>query len=412
MPELSPFRGLRYTDAERLRDLVCPPYDVISAVEQAQLHERDPANAVHLELSRAHEDRELRNREVAEVWRRWVDGGVVRREPTESFYVYRQDFVSHDGRRCRVAGVIGALKLGAYGDVSGVLPHERTMPGPIEERLALMKALPVNISPIYSIYRGGGGLTPYLDGLENRPPAARFADENGTLHRLWVISAPAECGMIAEALKPGPLVIADGHHRYETALAYSESIGGDGDHHRSVMCFCVDADAEDLVVLPYHRALKTSVQPDELDQRLAARFVVKPIDNGTSGPAALNHSSADHPFLLHSARGESLVEVSDTTVEEQVGSRAKAWRDLDVVALHEAVLPLVLPEGVDDLRFSKDAEEILRLVETEGWTVGVLLRALHPAQVVEVARSGERMPQKASYFWPKALTGLVFRSLT
>ncbi|MGH2697755.1 MAG: DUF1015 family protein, partial [Actinomycetota bacterium] len=391
MPELSPFRGMRYSDGEHLKDLVCPPYDVISAAEQQRLHERNPANAVHLELSRAHENRDLRNAEVARVWRRWVDQGVVVRDADESFYVYRHDFVSHDGRRCRVAGVIGALELGPYGEQAGVLPHERTMPAPIEERLELMKALPVNLSPIYSIYRGGGSLTPFLDGLQDRPTAARFADEHSTLHRLWIISAPAECDLIAAALRPGPLVIADGHHRYETALAYSESIEGEGDHH-SVMSFCVDADAEDLVVLPYHRALKTSVAGEELERRMAARFPVKPLDNGTSGPLALSHSRADHPFLLHSQEGESLVEVSDATVVEQVGRRAKAWRDLDVVALHEAVLPLVLPEGVDDLRFSKDPEEILRLVEAEGWTAGVLLRALHPAQVVEVARSGERMP--------------------
>jgi hypothetical protein len=284
------------------------------------------------------------------------------------------------------------------------------MPGPIEERLSLMKALPVNISPIYSIYRGGGRLTPYLNDLENRPTAARFADEHGTLHRLWVISTPGECDMISGALRPGPLVIADGHHRYETALAYAQAVGGDGDH-QSVMSFCVDADDEDLVVFPYHRVLKTTVDFTEIRRRMSERWTVEPIANGTGGAQALDHSSADHPFLL-SSKGESiLVEVGDSTVVEQVGTRARAWRDLDVVALHEAVLPLVLPEGIDDLRFSKDPDEILRLVEDEGWTAGVLLRPLHPAQVVEVARSGERMPQKASYFWPKALTGLVFRAL-
>ena len=410
MPELKPFRGLRYADAEHMRDLVCPPYDVISSAEQHHLHERHPTNAVHLELSRAHDERDQRNQEVADVWQRWISDGVVKREDGDAFYVYRQDFVDHEGRRCRVVGVIGALELGPYGETSGVLPHEQTMPGPIEERLSLMKALPVNISPIYAIYRGGGGLTPYLDSLEHRPTAARFADEHGTLHRLWVITAPAECDMVAGALRPGPLVIADGHHRYETALAYSESIRGEGDH-RSVMCFCVDADDEDLVVLPYHRALKTSVAGPELDRRMTEQFPTRPLDNG-SGPTALRKSRADHPFLLHLPGAEVLIEVSDAVVVEQVGPRARAWRDLDVVALHEAVLPLVLPEGVDDLRFSKDPDEIMRLVEDDGWTAGILLRALHPAQVVEVARSGERMPQKASYFWPKALTGLVFRTLT
>ncbi|MGI8940552.1 MAG: DUF1015 family protein [Actinomycetota bacterium] len=410
MPELKPFRGLRYADSERLKDLVCPPYDVISGADQNHLHERHPANAVHLERARSHTGRDERNNEVAAVWSRWVSDGVVVRDDVESFYIYRQDFISAEGRRCRVAGVIGALALGPYGAESGVLPHERTMPGPIEERLSLTKALPVNISPIYSIYRGRGELTPYLDSLQNRPTAARFADEHGILHRLWIISTPAECAMITEALRPGPLVIADGHHRYETALAYGEGVGGEGEH-RSVMSFCVDADDEDLVVLPYHRALKTNVSGAELERRMAARFPFRPIDNGSDGPAALKDSGADHPFLLRIPGSEALVEVGDEVVVEQVGHRAQAWRDLDVVALHEAILPLVLPEGVDDLRFSKDAEEILRLVESEGWTAGILLRALHPADVVEVARSGERMPQKASYFWPKAPTGMVFRTL-
>jgi uncharacterized protein (DUF1015 family) len=402
---------MRYADSDRLKELVCPPYDVISPAEQRLLHARNPANAVHLELSQSHEDRDERNLEVADVWRRWVAEGVITQDATESLYVYRQDFVSSDGRRCRVAGVIGALRLGPYGESSGVLPHERTMPGPIEERLSLMKALPVNISPIYSIYRGGGRLTPYLNDLENRPTAARFADEHGTLHRLWIISTPGECDMISEALRPGPLVIADGHHRYETALAYAQAVGGDGDH-QSVMSFCVDADDEDLVVFPYHRVLKTSVDFTEIRRRMSERWPVEPIANGTGGAQALDLSSADHPFLMRSKGEAILVEVGDSTVVEQVGTRARAWRDLDVVALHEAVLPLVLPEGIDDLRFSKDPDEILRLVEEDGWTAGVLLRPLHPAQVVEVARSGERMPQKASYFWPKALTGLVFRALT
>src|SRR5918992_4769421 len=142
MPEIQPFRGVRYADAEHLKDLVCPPYDVISDDEQARLHERSPHNAVHLELSRAHAERTARNREVARTFTSWMDQGVLRRDPDEMFYVYRQDFVAGDSTRARVAGVIGALTLTPYGDEGGVLPHEQTMPGPIEERLSLMQALP------------------------------------------------------------------------------------------------------------------------------------------------------------------------------------------------------------------------------------------------------------------------------
>ncbi|MGH2735454.1 MAG: DUF1015 family protein [Actinomycetota bacterium] len=409
MPEVKPFRGVRYADTDNLSRLVCPPYDVIDASEQHRLHELSPANAVHLELSRAHDDRATRNREVARTFWSWMEDGTLTRDEGDCLYVYRQDFLAADGRRCRVVGVVGALTLEPFGGADGVLPHERTMPGPIEERLALMHALPVNISPIYAIYRGGGGLTPYLESLEHRPPLARFADDRQTLHRLWRIEGNGETAMLSDALRPGPLVIADGHHRYETALAYSETQPGSGEH-SAVLCFCVDADAEDLVVLPYHRALRASGGP-RLLERLAERYPTKRLEPAEA-EAALEASDADHAFLWHLRGTDALVEVSDRDVVERVGRRHPAWRDLDVVALHEAVLPEVLGGAPGDLRFSKDAREIRRLVDEDGFDAGVMLRPIDAAQVVEVARSGERMPQKASYFWPKALTGLVFRTLT
>lgn len=409
MPHVRPFRAVRYSDTTNLKNLVCPPYDVISSVEQRRLHDRDPNNAVHLELASAGYDRDERNRTAAETFWRWLDEGVLRRDRGASFSIYRQDFVGADGRRRRVAGVIGALDLEPLGERSGVLPHERTMPGPIIERLSLMRALPVNTSPIYAIYRGEGGLTPFLDSLEHRPTASRFADEHGTLHRLWVIQAPAELETLAEALKPGPLVIADGHHRYETALAFSRQQTGPGGH-EAVLCFCVDADSEDVTVLPYHRALLTGVAPESLLDRLAASYPATPI-SAEDGAEALADSAADHPFLWHTNAGDVLIEVSDADVVTVLGNKARAWRDLDVVALHEAVFREVLPEGTRDLRFSKDAAEIRRLVDGEHFDAGVILRPIDPTDVVEVARSGERVPQKASYFWPKALTGLLFRPL-
>lgn len=421
MPEIKPFRAVRYADAAHLRDLVCPPYDVISATEQHHLHERSPANAVHLELARERPDgakrgglgrtagQEERYARVAHTFERWAADGILRRDEADSLYLYRQDFVTGRGERRRVAGVIGALELGPFGQASGVLPHERTMPGPIEQRLNLMRALPVNISPIYAIYRGEGALAPYVDSLENRQSDARFADDHGTLHRLWVITAPAELDMLTSALRVGPLVIADGHHRYETALAYATEQKEPGAHD-AVMCFCVDADTEDLVVLPYHRALKTTVQPSELHERLTSRYPSKRVTG--AGADALTSSDADHAFLWRLPGAEEiLIEVADSDVVDSVGDRPRAWRDLDVVALHEAVFPQILPEGLTELRFSKDSHEIVRLVDDGGFGAGVLLQPLDAAQVVEVARSGERMPQKASYFWPKAVTGLVFRTL-
>jgi uncharacterized protein (DUF1015 family) len=400
MPDLRPFRGIRYSSTEPLKDLVCPPYDIIGPEEQQRLYDRHPHNAVRLELARG----EAKYRDAAETYAAWVDEGVLVQDADPTFYVYRQDFTDAEGRPRRVVGIVGDLKLEEFGSDSGVLPHERTMAGPKADRLELMRALSVNVSPIFAIYRGGGGLDPYLSSLENRPTTARVADDQGVLHRTWTITAPGELGMLQEALRPGPLVIADGHHRYETALAYHRERGDESGAHDGIMCFCVDADVEELLVLPYNRAFLPGGTVAELRERARSFFGAT-----SAAPDALDHTQADHPMLIVSADEEDLlIELSDADVVDAVGDRARAWRDLDVVALHEVVLPELAP-GTDEFRFSRSEEEI-RSLAVEGW-VGVLLRAVHPAQIVDVASSGERMPQKASYFWPKAVTGLVFRSL-
>ena len=408
MPELKPFAGIRYSSSSELKNLICPPYDVISAEEQSRLYDRDPHNAVRLELARGGDGAD-RYADAANAYEEWLSGGILEREADESMYVYRQDFTAPDGSRRRVAGVIGALELEPFGASSGVLPHEQTMPGPKEDRLALMRALPVNVSPIYAIYRGAGGLAPFFDALENRPTDARIADEMGILHRLWRIRAPAEITMLGEAIRPGPLVIADGHHRYETALAFHAERSDPRGDHGSIMTFCVDADVEGLVVLPYHRAIRTAAPARTLVDRAGEHFGGRPLEgNGHEG--ALARSDSDHPLVLVTESDEILIDVDDDAVVAAVGDRHPDWRALDVVALHEVVLPVIAPEGVDELSFSKDPDAVRKLV-SEGWTAGALLRAVPAASIVDVAGSGERMPQKASYFWPKVVTGLVFHDL-
>lgn len=405
MPELRPFHGIRYSSSSDLPKLICPPYDIISPEEQAALHRLHPHNAVHLELAQGGR---ASYADAGEKFRGWLADGTLARDAQASLYVYRQDFVDAGEARRRVCGVVGALALEEFGDSSGVLPHERTMAGPKEDRLALMRAVRANVSPIYAAYRGAGGLGPFFDALEHRPTAARAQDAQGILHRLWVVSAPGEVALLRDALAPGPLVIADGHHRYETALAYHRERAGEPGDHDSIMCFCVDADSEELVVLPYNRVLRSDTPADELARRLTSELGAAPL--GGDPQEFLTSSKADHAFAFVFGRERLGVEVSDEQVVAAVGDRAPAWRALDVVALHEVVLPAILPEGAGELAFTKDPSEIDRRVR-EGWTAGVLLRALRPADVVEVATSGERMPQKASYFWPKAATGLVFHDL-
>ena len=410
MPGLGPFRGVRYARSEELSDIVCPPFDVISEEAQRKLHERHPHNAVRIELpfSETH-DPDDRYLKAAVQFRSWLEEGVLVADDEPCLYIYRQDF-TRNGAPKRVTGVIGALRLQELGEESGVLPHERTMPGPIEDRLALLRACPVNISPIYAIYRGKGQLAPFLDALTQRPPQARLQDEYGTLHRMWVVRAPAEIEVLSAAVRPGPLVIADGHHRYETALEYAKESGASPER-GAVMCFCADADVEDLNVLPYHRAFKASVSDGVVRTRLIEDFDAKTLEEAVA-ERVFEHSAADHAFLAIVPGSELLLEVDEELVARTVGDQPSAWRCLDVVALHEAILPRLLPEGIEAMRFSSEKREIRRLVAEDSFSFGVLMKPLEAVAVVEVAREAKRMPQKASYFWPKAVTGLVFHPLS
>ncbi len=410
MPDLKPFRGVRYSSPHALADMVCPPYDVISDEDQARLHERHPHNAVYLESSRPrHRDERDRYQHAAGTFDEWIREGVLRQDESPAFYVYRQDF-ELSGRRHTITGVIGALKLEPFGSDSGVLPHERTMPGPIEDRLTLMRACPVNVSPIYTIYRGAGRLDSFYAALARQEADAHFSDEQGTLHRLWTVDDGAELRLLSSAVAPGPLVIADGHHRYETALAYHHETGGAG-RHDSVMALCVDADTAELIVRSYHRVLRSSLPEEQIAARLDEHFDTLPAPAGEAEDAALESSAGDHPFTFVFSDSELVVTVSDGDVVRRVGAKARAWRSLDVVALHEALVPEVFGDEVPLWRFTTHAAEVRSLVRQDSWSAGVLLRPLDAVMVVEVARSGERMPQKASYFWPKAITGLVFRTL-
>ncbi|HET7483222.1 MAG TPA: DUF1015 family protein, partial [Actinomycetota bacterium] len=221
---------------------------------------------------------------------------------------------------------------------------------------------------------------------------------------LWVVSAPAEVELLSGAVTPGPLVIADGHHRYETALEFARQDDRPGT--RSIMCFCVDADSEELVVLPYNRAVRGDAV--EVGNTLVERFGGTEVPDPVAAAQQLP-TGGTHPFVAVLPDRSLRAEIDDVRVVAQTGPRHEAWLALDVVALHEGVLPELFPAGIEDVRFSKEPDEIVRLVRDEGFTAGFLLRAMDAAQVVDVASSGERMPQKASYFWPKAITGLVFR---
>ncbi|MCU1461528.1 MAG: hypothetical protein JWO37_1603 [Acidimicrobiales bacterium] len=389
MPRFEPFAGLRY-DLERveLADVTAPPYDVIGPDEQARLEARSPYNIVRVDLPGG--DYDDAGRRFAE----WQHQGVIAPDDAPSFYVYRMGYHDEAGRARQTAGVIGALELSVPGE-GDVLPHERTMPKPKSDRLDLQRATRANLSPVWGLSLATG-----LSALCELPgpPDARCTDEDGIHHRLWRITQPGVVDAISRAVASAPIVIADGHHRYETALAYRDEAGTpEAD---LLMAYVVELADEQLTVRPIHRLI--SGLPDGVDllDTLAAHFDV--FDAGPATSDTLAPRMADAGALaLVTASGAFLLKPKPETFPADI-------EDLDSARLDVALAELPAPP---ELAYQHGVDHAVAAVEKGDATAAVLLRPATVGQIAAAAHARRRMPEKSTFFWPKPRTGLVFRSL-
>jgi uncharacterized protein (DUF1015 family) len=311
---------------------------------------------------------------------RWLDDRILEPEP-RSMYVHEVEF---DGRVRR--DLIASLRLQPYSD-KVVLPHELTHRGPKEDRLALLRATRVSLEPLWFLYEGQDtGVPEVIELATHRAPAVSFEGPEDTEHRLWVISDAAIHATVHASLREVPMLIADGHHRYETALAYAEEAGGDQDSpSRFTLALLTDLADPGLAVLPTHRVLKTGVavtggEPKgSLEETLA----------GLRGRVAAGYYR-DHKYQVLPLDGE----VALTELHEQVIDNMLGRRD---------------PEEV--LLYTRDAEEAVRWVDEGVGTAAFLLPEPDLRQVLKLAREGKTLPQKATYFHPKPPSGMVFDRL-
>ncbi|HYZ92787.1 MAG TPA: DUF1015 domain-containing protein, partial [Actinomycetota bacterium] len=221
MATVRPFRGITF-DPTRVPDpatVTCPPYDVISPADRDRLYDRHPYNIVRIVSGREEagdDDAQNKYTRACGFFRSWLWEGVLREDPSEALFVYRQAFDDPRGHRRRVWGLLATISLD-----DEILAHERTMAGPKADRLALMRAIPANLSPIYALYREeGGGISSSLSAWSHEAPVADFVDDEGTRHTVWAVHDQVVHEKVASALATSPLLIADGHHRFETAKAY------------------------------------------------------------------------------------------------------------------------------------------------------------------------------------------------
>ncbi len=416
MAELRPLHAIRY-DAARvgsLADVVAPPYDAISPEVLARLYARSPYNAVRLILNRDRDPHAAASGEL----RAWLENGILRTDPQPAFYFYAQTFELAGRGVLTRDGVIGAMRLEEFGS-GHVCPHERTMAAPKADRLRLLQACRANLSAIFGVVSRPDMMLRDLVGTAVAgPPEVDLCDDAGVQHRLWRIGDPAVQRACAGFVRDQPVVIADGHHRYETALEYRSLMrrlhpeaGADAPFEFVLTCIS-NTEEPGLVVLPTHRILPKVRPADVRDTIGALSEVFETITYRTAERQAFLADLGRHELRIGCALADELVLLTLRGDPERLLARtAPAMRRVGVVMLHELVLSRLAGTDPADIVYTHDDGEALAAVASARAGAALLVRAPTPQEMRAACLAGETMPQKSTYFYPKLLTGLVFRSL-
>ena len=435
MAEIRPFRGFRYgRGTDHLSALTAPPYDVISDTDSERLHAASPHNIVRVILGREREsDSEQDNRytRARDHLRAWIHDGTLVEESAPALYVYDQTFRLRDASYTR-RGFMSAVRLEPWGR-GGIYPHENTMPGPKVDRLKLMRATGFNTSAIFALCDDAdGAVQRLLQRTVNREPDAWAAESDDVQHRLWALTDADVIAEFTTALASLNIYIADGHHRYETALAYRDELRARGEKKDvtgadCVLMMIVPAQDPGMVILPTHRCVHGLKDFDaaKLWAKLGERFELTPATREEIVQLAeqdAGQSAGAVPVLVLGAAAGGQHRLLRLKHPREMDARAEAGRHrrhLDVTALHLLILEDIL--GIDaaalasqaNVQYMRDASEAMRLAETGagGVQAAFVLRPPSVQSIMAVSEAGERLPQKTTYFYPKLLSGLVLRRI-
>jgi uncharacterized protein (DUF1015 family) len=418
MADVQPLRTLRYDLATvgSLDAVAAPPYDVIDAPLRAELAARSPFNVVEVDLPEANGgDPYLHAQTTMEVW---LQEGIVVRERQPAMWAMTQDYTGPDGNSYTRHGFFCRVRVEDYGP-GRIRPHERTQPGPKEDRLRLTRATRANLSPIFSLFPDAEGEAwQALEPLTAGEPYATVTDADGTVNRLWRVADPEVIAQVQAALADRELLIADGHHRYETARAYEQEVGGEGAHSYVLMFLCSLEDSG-LTIFPTHRLLKGLDEGKRaaLRKAIETHFDVTevPVDElepaADGGPVAFGYLDSFHKRPLR------LTLKDQAAAAAALPGRSPAYRHLDTAVLEALILEGALSMSEDDvankrgLGYAKDFADARDAVESGRADAAFFMRPTPVEQVREVAQAGESMPPKSTFFYPKIPTGLVFNPL-
>jgi uncharacterized protein (DUF1015 family) len=418
MADVQPLHTLRYEPSAvgSLEQVIAPPYDVIDAEERAELLAKSPFNVVEIDLPQANGGDPYQH--ASETLDEWRHQGVVVTEREPAMWALEQTYTFADGNDYTRRGFFARVRVEDYG-AGRIRPHERTHPGPKEDRLKLTRATRANLSPIFSLFPDpDGAASDALARATQGEPFAEAEDSNANDNRLWRIGEPELISELQGAVADAELLIADGHHRYETARIYADEIGGEGDHRYVLMFLCSLSDPG-LTVFPTHRLLSNLKDP-EVQERLGAAikrdFEIEQVE-----PFELEPPPSDIVQFgymdSHFKQPYRLTLKDQSIADRALPGMPEPYRKLDTAVLEALILRGALGMSEDDishlngLGYSKNIRHAREGVESGEWDAGFFMRATPVEQVREVAEAGESMPPKSTYFYPKVPTGLVFNSL-
>lgn len=431
MANVKPFRGLRY-DTKRtgpLSGVTTPPYDIISPLEQEMYCKKHKNSIIHLELGKTYDtDTDTNNRytRARDYLNDWMAEGILKFEDVPAYYLYEEVFTLPDGSVKSLKGLISAVELVPFSEKI-VLPHEETLSKAKADRFQLMDATHANFSPIYFLYMDEKKtVNQIISDVSKNAPEESFQTPDGITHNLWVIKDKDLLSQIECAFADKQLFIADGHHRYETALNFREKLkqetpGFDALHGGNfILAFAVEMDDPGLVVLPTHRILQNLDGFDE-EKTLAAlneNFSVEKRtakDAAVEAEAALSRCQNSTAFAFYTGKDYFYLVTlsSQSAMKEALPNRSDAYRGLDVSVLHTLILDKIF--GIDtenmanqkNLIYTKFAGEAIDAVKQGKAQCSFLLNATKVRQIKDVSLLNEKMPQKSTYFYPKLITGLV-----
>ncbi len=413
MATLKPFKALRYTEkAGDMKNLACPPYDIISDKQYEELLENSRYNVIRLELPKEGEDVYAT---AAATLQEWVDNGILAQDQTEGLYLYREEF-EISGQRKSICGIIGAVQLEEFSK-GIILPHENTLSAAKEDRFNLMCATGCNFSLIYSLYfdEDKNTLQKCEDAVKDTKPFASFCDGDGVTHTFYKIENTDE---ICQDFADKKLFIADGHHRYETALRYRDTKQTDGS--RYVMMMLVPMESDGLVVLPTHRVIKNSENFDaaKLLKNCGEYFDITEMPSKAAAENALQevYDGGKIGFVFYCKGKFYTLTVKDQNAQKALTKGVESPVDeLDVTVLHTGILErflgidLQVLKGGERVEYYKQADDAVK--RADDCDCAFLLNPTRVKQIADVASAGGKMPQKSTYFYPKLITGPVMRKI-